>query len=105
VCRGEIAVRICRAARELGIESVGVYTDGDVGALHPRVCDTAYRVPSYTDPASLVSLATKLDVDCVHPGYGFLSERPEFAAACSDVSVCLKFRSDSIDVESAQRKE
>ncbi len=77
--RGEIAVRIVRACRELGLEPVAVVGPGDVGALHAELADDAVEVGSYLDGAGLVAAATVAGADAVHPGYGFLSERADFA--------------------------
>lgn len=86
--RGEIAIRIIRTLRELGIASVAVYSDADQGALHPKFADE--RVPigeSYLDISKLISVAKEVGADAVHPGYGFLSERAEFAQACGDAGI------------------
>jgi len=81
--RGEIAVRIARSARELGILSVAVYTDADRGALHPRRADEAHALGpnprAYLDAERLLDVATKTGCDGLHPGYGFLSENADFA--------------------------
>ena len=86
--RGEIAIRIIRTLRELGISSVAVYSDADQGALHQRLADE--RVPigeSYLDISRLISVAKEVGADAVHPGYGFLSERAEFAQACVRIGI------------------
>jgi acetyl-CoA carboxylase, biotin carboxylase subunit len=83
--RGEISVRISRTLRELGIESVAVYTAEDRLALHTRSADRAVELRSprgYLDAEHLIEVARAAGCDALHPGYGFLSENAEFAAAC-----------------------
>ncbi|MFN8059302.1 MAG: acetyl-CoA carboxylase biotin carboxylase subunit [Vicinamibacterales bacterium] len=86
--RGEIAVRIIRACREVGIETVAVYSDADALARHTRLADFAVRLgpapatESYLDTGAILDAARRLHVDAVHPGYGFLSENAAFADAC-----------------------
>jgi len=87
--RGEIAVRLIRACNELGILSVGVYTEGDRHALHAKKADEAWSIGpeamgGYLSSERLLSVARSAGCDAVHPGYGFLSENPDFAAACAD---------------------
>jgi propionyl-CoA carboxylase alpha chain len=91
--RGEIACRIFRTCRELGIRTVAVYSDADENALHARVADTAVRLPG-TAPADtylrddlIVKAALAAGADAVHPGYGFLSENPDFARAVLDAGL------------------
>jgi acetyl/propionyl-CoA carboxylase alpha subunit len=79
--RGEIAVRIARACRELGIAAVAAYEQPDRRSLHVQVADEAVEVGSYLDADGLVAAALDAGADAVHPGYGFLAESPEFAAA------------------------
>ncbi|GAB3692748.1 acetyl/propionyl/methylcrotonyl-CoA carboxylase subunit alpha [Corynebacterium nasicanis] len=85
--RGEIAVRIARVARDLGIRSIAVYSEPDTGALHTLVADEAYQLPgstsaeTYLNQAALIDVAVRAGADCVHPGYGFLSENSDFARA------------------------
>jgi acetyl/propionyl-CoA carboxylase alpha subunit len=79
--RGEIAVRIARACAELGIASVAAYERADRRSLHVEAADEAVEVASYLDAEALVAAATAAGADAVHPGYGFLAESPEFAAA------------------------
>jgi acetyl/propionyl-CoA carboxylase alpha subunit len=79
--RGEIAVRIFRTCRRLGIGTVAVVGPGDAGALHARVADSAVEVGSYLDAAALVDAAREAGAELVHPGYGFLAESAAFAEA------------------------
>ncbi len=85
--RGEIARRVIRACRELGIRSVAIHTDLDRAAAHVREADDAVRVASYLDIDAVVAAAGEADADAVHPGYGFLSERPELARAVEQARV------------------
>jgi acetyl-CoA carboxylase biotin carboxylase subunit len=86
--RGEIAIRVARACREAGLESVAVYSDADADALHVRMADRAVRIgpaaasESYLSPSAIVAAARAEKADAIHPGYGFLSERPELPRAC-----------------------
>src|SRR3954454_5247027 len=88
--RGEIAVRVIRALHELGIEAVAVYSTADAGALHTRLADRAVCIgppsatESYLKIPSVVAAAETTGCEAVHPGYGFLSENPEFVHACED---------------------
>ena len=89
--RGEIAVRICRTLRELGVSAVSVYTDIDRGALHVRSADEAIGLGAdpraYLDAERLVDAAVRAGCDGVHPGYGFLSENADFASLCESRGV------------------
>ncbi len=85
--RGEIACRVIRTARRLGIATVAVYADADRNALHVRRADEALRVESYLDSASILAAARKSGAQAIHPGYGFLSENEDFAAACEKAGV------------------
>ncbi|MGB5443231.1 MAG: acetyl-CoA carboxylase biotin carboxylase subunit [Gammaproteobacteria bacterium] len=85
--RGEIAVRIIRACAEMGIRSVAIYADADCYSLHVKKADEAYSlgpepVAGYLNIHRIVNLALQTGCDAIHPGYGFLSENPEFAAVC-----------------------
>ncbi len=86
--RGEIAVRIIRAAHDLGIQTVAIYSEGDKDALHTQIADEAYCVgptlskDSYLNIPNILSIATSTGCDGVHPGYGFLSENGDFAELC-----------------------
>jgi len=91
--RGEIAVRIIRACRELGIQTVAVYSEVDRHALHVRYADEAYLLgpapsrASYLRRDKLLDIAKKAEADAIHPGYGFLAEREDFAQACADAGI------------------
>ena len=87
--RGEIACRVIRTARRLGLHTIAVYSDADAGARHVRLADEAWRLgppaprDSYLALERLLEVARAARADAIHPGYGFLSERAEFAAACA----------------------
>jgi acetyl-CoA carboxylase biotin carboxylase subunit len=91
--RGEIAIRILRACRELGIKTVAVFSDADRQSLHVRYADEAYYLgqsparESYLRSDNIIDIARKSSVDAIHPGYGFLAERADFAAACADAGL------------------
>src|SRR5512134_2672403 len=91
--RGEIACRIIRTAREMGIRTVAVYSDADRDALHVQSADEAVRLgpapaaESYLNIDALMNAAHRTGIDAIHPGYGFLSQNAAFAAACSENGV------------------
>ena len=91
--RGEIAVRIIRACKELGIETVAVYSEADKEALHVQLADEAYCIgpalgtESYLNVTNIMSVATSTGVDAIHPGYGFLAENADFAEICEECNV------------------
>lgn len=93
--RGEIAVRVLRACGERGISTVSVFSDADRSALHVRYADEAYHIgpapsaESYLRGDKIIDVAKRAGVDAIHPGYGFLSENAEFAAACADAGIAF----------------
>lgn len=91
--RGEIAVRIIRACRELGLETVAVFSEADRNALHVRYADEAYLLgpapsrESYLRADKILDIVKKSGADAIHPGYGFLAEREDFASKCADLGI------------------
>ena len=85
--RGEIAVRIARACRETGIESVLAHAEGDDASFARRFFDAAVPIASYLDIAAIIDAARSCGADALHPGYGFLSERAELAGACEEAGI------------------
>lgn len=91
--RGEIAVRIIRACKELGIETVAVYSEADKDSLHVQLADEAYCIgptaskDSYLNFTNIVSVATLTGSEAIHPGYGFLAENADFAELCNDCNI------------------
>ena len=93
--RGEIACRVARSARRLGIATVAVYSEADAGAMHLAACDEAWLIgaaparESYLRADKILQVARESGAQAVHPGYGFLSENAEFAQACIDAGVAF----------------
>jgi len=94
--RGEIAIRIAKAAHALGMETVSVYPPVDHLALHTRCTTYSQRleqagddVAAYLNIEAIIAAAIEQDCDCIHPGYGFLSENAEFAQRCADSGITL----------------
>ena len=91
--RGEIAIRVMRACKELGIRTVAVYSSADRKALHRLYADESYYIggaearESYLNIDRIIEVAKKADVDAIHPGYGFLAENPEFAKRCEEEGI------------------
>jgi len=91
--RGEIAVRIIRACKELNIRTVAVYSKADVNSMHVQLADEAICIgeapsaESYLRIDRIISAAEVMDVDAIHPGYGFLSENPHFVEVCSSCNI------------------
>jgi 3-methylcrotonyl-CoA carboxylase alpha subunit len=91
--RGEIACRVARTARRLGIETISVYSEADAHALHVQAADRAYPIgpaparESYLNIARIVETALAAGAEAIHPGYGFLSENPAFADACAEAGI------------------
>ncbi len=101
--RSEIAIRICRAATELGIKTVAIYSHEDRFALHRFKADESYLVgegkrpvQAYLDIEDIIRIALEAGADAIHPGYGFLSENPDFVKACEDANI--KFIGPSTDI-------
>ena len=91
--RGEIAVRIARSAKRLGLRVIAVYSEADADALHVRVADEAHMIgppaarESYLSIEKLITVARFTQAQCIHPGYGFLSENAQFAEACAAAGI------------------
>jgi 3-methylcrotonyl-CoA carboxylase alpha subunit len=93
--RGEIACRVARTAKRLGLRTIAVHSDADADALHVRMCDEAHAIgpapaaESYLRIDTIIAAAKEARADCIHPGYGFLSENAAFAQACIDAGIAF----------------
>jgi len=93
--RGEIAVRVARTAKRLGLRTIAVYSSADAQALHTRVCDEAYLIgpaaaaQSYLSANAILTVARQTNAECIHPGYGFLAENADFAEACASAGIAF----------------
>ena len=91
--RGEIAVRVARTAKRLGLRTIAVYSSADASALHTRVCDEAYLIggapaaESYLSADAILAVAQQAGAECLHPGYGFLAENADFAESCARANI------------------
>jgi 3-methylcrotonyl-CoA carboxylase alpha subunit len=91
--RGEIACRVIRTAKAMGMRTIAVYSDADRNALHVKMADEAHPIgpaparESYLVIDKIIETAKRAKADCIHPGYGFLSERAEFAEACAAAGI------------------
>src|SRR5215204_6836027 len=91
--RGEIAIRVARTLKEMGIGSVAVYSEIDRDAPHVREADEAFLIgpavpaESYLKVEKIIETAKQAGAEAIHPGYGFLAENPEFANACADAGI------------------
>jgi 3-methylcrotonyl-CoA carboxylase alpha subunit len=91
--RGEIACRVIRTAKRLGLRTIAVYSDADANALHRKLADEAHRIgpaaasESYLSASNILAVARVSEAECIHPGYGFLSENAEFAEACAQAGI------------------
>ncbi|HEX7976797.1 MAG TPA: biotin carboxylase N-terminal domain-containing protein, partial [Anaerolineales bacterium] len=102
--RGEIAVRVLQACRELGVPSLALYQAPDIGSLHVRLADECVRLDSpdgFMDQEAIVQIARRMGADAIHPGYGFLAEHPEFIQAVEAAGI--RFIGPPVEVVSATR--
>jgi acetyl-CoA carboxylase biotin carboxylase subunit len=116
--RGEIALRVIRACRELGIQSVAVYSEADANSAHVRLADEAVCIgpaasaDSYLNIPAIISAAEITDVEAVHPGYGFLAENAHFAEICESCNItfigptpeAIRTMGDKITAKDTMRK-
>ena len=108
--RGEVAVRVIRACKEMGIETVAVYSEADRDALHVEMADMSYCIggplvkDSYLNIDALITVALKTGSEAVHPGYGMLSENPDFARACEENGIVFIGPSSSVMEKMGQKE-
>ena len=99
--RGEIAVRVIRACREMGIQTVAVYSEADRDCLHTMLADEAICIgpaastDSYLNIERILAATVAMKADAIHPGFGFLSENARFAKLCAECNICLLYTSPS----------
>ena len=99
--RGEIACRIARTARRMGIETIAVFSEADAQAMHVAAADRAYPIgpaparDSYLNIARIIETAKQAGAEAIHPGYGFLSENPALAEACAEAGVAVEINSET----------
>src|SRR5260370_40124343 len=93
--RGEIACRIARTAKRLGMRTIAIYSEVDAGALHTRLCDEAYLIggpeprASYLAIEHVIAAAKRAGAECGHPGHGLLADNAEFSETCGQANVCF----------------
>ena len=108
--RGEVAVRVIRACKEMGIQTVAVYSKADKSALHVEMADESYCIggpmvkDSYLNMDVILTVAKKTGAEAIHPGYGMLSENPEFAKECSENGIVLIGPSEDIMRKMGQKE-
>ena len=107
--RGEIAIRIAQAASELGIATVGIYSEDDATSLHVKRVDEAVALggrgsAAYLDIAAVVTAARSTRCDAIHPGYGFLSENAGLASACAEAKIAPALAQASANSACSDRK-
>ena len=108
--RGEVAVRVIRACKEMGIETVAVYSEADKDALHVNMADESYCIggplarDSYLNISALITIAKETGSEAVHPGYGMLSENASFAKACEEEGIVFIGPSSSVMEKMGQKE-